>query len=353
MKKKELLIICKEQLGYLTDVYKWCENLKDNFSIRVVCYDRKREKFNIEGVDVVYVDGSWPHIARGVMFLAVSIINIAFFHGHIIVSYFDGCSALKKLFPRRYMFLDIRTMSVFADEKDRRKSDDILKKAVRDFDYVTVISESVRKKLGVPVDKSSIVHLGADARSYYPKDFSMLNLLYLGTLDNRHIEKTLYGLSYAKCSSRFKKPLHYYIAGTGYKNEEEELRLLVKKLELQDQVSILGYIRHDRIDELLQKCNVGVSFIPMTEYFDCQPPTKTYEYIFSGLFTIATATTANKEIIDEAIGLLIDDTPESFGDALLYLNDCFIPRKTINESYLDSHLWKNIVATQLVPLLNR
>lgn len=39
-----LLIICKAQFGYHTDVYKWCEHLKDDYDITVLTFNDGREK---------------------------------------------------------------------------------------------------------------------------------------------------------------------------------------------------------------------------------------------------------------------------------------------------------------------
>lgn len=40
-------------------------------------------------------------------------------------------------------------------------------------------------------------------------------------------------------------------------------------------------------------------YVPITDYYEYQPPTKTFEYVLSGLLCLATATSSNKEVITE------------------------------------------------------
>jgi nucleoside-diphosphate-sugar epimerase len=62
--------------------------------------------------------------------------------------------------------------------------------------------------------------------------------------------------------------------------------------------------------------NIGVSYIPMLKCFDNQPPTKTFEYLLSGMPVIATATNANKDIINDVNGVLINDNSEEVYNGL-------------------------------------
>jgi len=42
-------------------------------------------------------------------------------------------------------------------------------------------------------------------------------------------------------------------------------------------------------------------------YYDCQPATKTFEYILSGMVCIATSTYENKKLINNINGVLCND----------------------------------------------
>ena len=54
----------------------------------------------------------------------------------------------------------------------------------------------------------------------------------------------------------------------------------------------------------------------MTDFFEHQPPTKTYEYLMNGLFTLATGTYENKKIINKSNGIIIEDNEDSVYRAL-------------------------------------
>ena len=83
-----------------------------------------------------------------------------------------------------------------------------------------------------------------------------------------------------------------------------------------------------------------------------QPPTKTYEYIMSGLFCIATNTTANKEIIDNSNGILTRDNSKSLADAII---KTYKKRFNLNsfliQDTLKNHTWNQIIDNKLTPLI--
>ena len=93
--------------------------------------------------------------------------------------------------------------------------------------------------------------------------------------------------------------------------------------------------------------------VPITSYYDCQPVTKTYEYIASGLFTIATQTYANKQIINDGLnGVLIDDTAGAFCESLIFVKKHLkdIDKEKIRET-LQRCGWEHIVVNYLVPII--
>jgi glycosyltransferase involved in cell wall biosynthesis len=91
----------------------------------------------------------------------------------------------------------------------------------------------------------------------------------------------------------------------------------------------------------------------MTEYFEHQPPTKTYEYAMSGIYTIATATQANKDIVTTDDGVLIEDTAEGVA---MGLEQYWLRRNDINEAKIRASLaeysWKNICDNYLRPIID-
>jgi glycosyltransferase involved in cell wall biosynthesis len=100
------------------------------------------------------------------------------------------------------------------------------------------------------------------------------------------------------------------------------------------------------------KSNYGINFVPITSYFNYQPPTKLFEYLLSGLAVISTKTYENSKYINQKNGLLIEDTAEAFYAALVELNKSyhFYKEETIIESVID-YTWPNLVVNNLVIFL--
>lgn len=346
----ELLIISKEQFGYHTDIYKWCEYLRNDYRIKVVCFDGKPKK-HIENVDVHYV----PHIGsrrvKGALYVIVSLFHILFNKGITIVCNFKGCVIFKKLFPRKRMILDIRTLGVIKDQELREKEDEETKMTTNFFDFTTIISEGTRDKLKLDKEKSAILPLGADIISRKNKNFNILRLLYVGTLEDRDIDKTIKGVSLF-LKKYPDKDIKYDIIGGGFNNEVNNFKELVKNLGLEDVVTIHGYKHHDELQEFYDNCNIGISFVPITDFYDHQPVTKTYEYILSGIYTIATETISNKQIINKENGFLIKDSPESFAEGVEQIinNQNTLDSDTIRNTLIDSQ-WNTIVKQIMLPVL--
>ena len=73
----------------------------------------------------------------------------------------------------------------------------------------------------------------------------------------------------------------------------------------------------------------------------------------SGLFTIATNTFSNAEVINKTNGILINDSIEDFVRALRFCADnlCNIDSYKVIKS-MEQYRWDNIVSKILVPVLN-
>ncbi len=351
---QKLLIICRQQFGYLVDIYKWCEHISDDYQVDVVTFDGK-EKITLDkpNVKVHYVSYKGNKTIRGIRYILVSLWYMLFHKGSIIVEYFNGCEIFKKMLPWKRMILDIRTLSVKKDEKQRVAENNKIKQTCDKYDYVTIISEGTRDAISLDKQTSTIVPLGSDIISTTDKSFDKIHLLYVGTLSGRDIEKTVKGLAIFK-KAHPDVAIHYDIVGDGYNNELNMLKDLTKELNITDSVTMHGFKPHTEIKEILDKCNIGVSFVPITECYNHQPPTKTYEYILSGLYTIATGTYCNKEIITPENGIIIQDTEEDFAKAINYISQnsnqfkSAIIRETLTES-----TWGNIVKNYLLPCLNK
>lgn len=352
MEKKKILIINKDPFGTLTDVYKWCYYLRDEYEVTLLCFDAAGlEKLIMEGVSVKYVSYKGSFAVRGIRYLIHSLWYLLFFKGNILVVYFEHCNLLKRLIPWKKMILDIRTLSVNPYPARRKASDDTLIKSCKVYDLVTVISEGVKEKIGNVGKTVKILPLGADCIANKEKDYSLIKLIYVGTFSGRNLDKTIKGVA---CFSR-KHPdvaLTYNIIGSGYRNELEEYKKIIEELGLASKVILRGRIPHYLLSTYFDDANIGVSFVPITEYYNHQPPTKTFEYALSGLFTIATDTSENQKIITSENGILIQDTVEDFAQALefVYEKKHLFNEQAIRDSLKES-TWSNVVNRYLKSVL--
>lgn len=344
----KLLIINKEQFGYLTDAYYWCKYLRDEYEISFICFDTGKKKIQLGGIKIHYVKYIGNKTFRGLLFITIALLNILFFNGKIIIEYFEHCEILKKIFPYKKMIVDVRTLSVSENECERNKRNGALIESCRYFDKVTAISNGVKNKIGL--DNISVLPLGADPISTVKKDYTKLRLLYVGTFSGRQLEKTILGCD---IFHKANPDVHfsYEIIGFGFNNEENELKKLVTDLKLDKYIIFRGKIPNIELKPYFDRNNFGISFIPITDYYNYQPPTKTFEYALSGLFVIATATYANQEVISQDNGILINDTAESFAQALNQINHMAINEDNVRKS-MQQYAWKLIVENILKPILS-
>lgn len=351
--KRRLLFINGGQFGYHTDAYMHCNYLKDKYDISFLCFDTGRKKIYMDGIKIIYVPYNGSRIMRGIRFLIYSVLRMIFFKGLVFVIYFPGAIYLKKVLPWKKMILDIRSLGISPDSSYNIKFDSELKNTALLYDHITIISEGIRNKLGLPLNKTTILPLGADPVSEKKKQFNSLNLFYVGTLSNRDIEKTIYGLDkFIRQNNDVK--ITYDIVGDGYNNETDKLLKLSKKLNLLNIVKIHGRIPNTEIKPFFDKCNIGVSFVPIQDRYEFQPVTKTFEYVMSGLYTIATCTYENKKVINDVNGILIKDSDDDFCRALEFIvkNRDRISALDISDT-LVNYKWSEIVNNTLYPLLTK
>jgi glycosyltransferase involved in cell wall biosynthesis len=351
MKKQKLLIIYKGQLGGLIDELKWCEYLKTDYTIIHIGIDSKRPRISIDGVKEILSPSFGPRFLRGLLYTILCIWKIFFFKGKIMVIYYPSCSIFKRVFPYKKMLLDIRTLSVSNDKKYNERYNKQLIETAKLYDSVSVISEGVAKKIGLK--NIHILPLGADRISSSIKNYvNGLRILYVGTLTDRHIEKTIKGVGmfHKKHPSI---PIKYIIIGDGKNQELQVLKNTACDCTLQQVVEFKGRLPYNELAPYFDSSNIGMSFIPITEWYQDQPPTKTYEYIMSGLFCIATNTNSNASIITKENGLLIMDSETAVSEALYTF---WNKRKNIKQQDIECSIincnWNYIVNTCLKRILD-
>ena len=344
--KEKLLIINKSQFGYHTDSYKYCQYLKNEFNITYICFNGRHKKINEDGVEVLYVPYKGSFLQRGITFLRLCRQYIKYNKVDLIfIVYFQMAFMLKLTLPSKKFILDIRTGAIGKTPMKRKIYDGIMVFESIFFNNITIISECLRKKLKLKDEKCHILPLGADTLSETNKLFKTIKLLYVGTFDSRNIHETVLGLyEFIKKVEKKNLDITYDIFGSGTVNEENLLLKTISDLDLKKVVKFHGRKRHEELKPYFDNCNIGISYIPITDYYECQPPTKTFEYINSGLLCIGTSTKENKKLIMKENGVLCTDNAKAFSDAL---EKVYNTRKKFNSQQIRETLieynWKTII----------
>lgn len=317
----------------------------------MICFAAKDgSKANAAGFKLIQLKNFKKRQIKALWFLLYTIIYLIFFKGKIVVEYFPTCEIYKCLFPWKRMLVDIRTLSVSDKENVRAAHNKRLVKACSYFDKVTAISEGVAQKIGL--SEIEILPLGADAISTTNKIFTdRIRLIYVGTFTNRHIERTIEGVvAFRKVHPDI--PIDYKIIGYGVADEELLFKNIITEFKANDYIHLIGKVPHNQLSTYFDLSNVGLSFVPITDYYNDQPPTKTYEYCLSGICCIATATRINKILINNKNGILIDDTVESIKKGIEYF---WTNREKFNSTEIRNSLqectWENIVINKFSPIL--
>lgn len=141
------------------------------------------------------------------------------------------------------------------------------------------------------------------------------------------------------------------IMGSG--RESASLRELARSLGIGLKARFTGMVSYNEVPGYVRMADIGVSYIPMTEYYDVQTPLKTMEFLACGLPVIATATRANMDLIRDGYnGLLIKDDEASLADAMLRLASDDALREELARNAAGSVIgsdWKEIVGKELLP----
>jgi glycosyltransferase involved in cell wall biosynthesis len=348
----KLLIINRIQFGYHIGTYQYCKQAADKINIVNCSFDAGRPKINIPGVQCIYVSRRGNILVRYFRLMRNFLAECKKDYDVVFIQYFLGCSLLKLVYPRKPFIMDIRTGNVSQNKYKRLWLDLILRIESLFFQYISVISESLSEKFKLPKKKIHILPIGAEPVNLSVKKFNSLHLLYVGTFNGRQIDDTIRG--FARFYHEYKDSIKitYEIIGDGFNNELKQFRKLVDDLGIGDSVSLPGYIHQSQLFNYYNRCNIGVSYIPINNIYDCQPPTKTFEYLLAGMPVIATETSENRRVINDTNGVLIQDNPNSFYEAIkaIYCNRYNYNSQTIFKTN-QKYSWKNIVETNFLPYM--
>lgn len=355
IKNKSIAFVILDQFGYSAGYYYYCKYLlKFGYQVSVICIDRNLPKISIEGNFIVhYIRLSYFNsiISRCkiIKFLLKNKYDI------YILKYSIGISLASFFTNSNKTFLDIRTGSVSKNNVKRYINNLLLRIESFFFNKILILSEELAIKLKLPNEKINYLPLGADEISMINKDYcSSMNLLYIGTFYGRNIHQCINGLNKFYAEYKNDISITFDIIGSGGANDEEKINNCIKNNGLSHIVFLHGEMNHIDAKKYFEKCNYGISYIPITNYYNLQPPTKTLEYIISGLVCIGTQTKANAKLISNVNGILHKDNAEDFYQALVKIynmrkNYC---TSKVKES-LNEYLWKNVVKHFLIPVLNK
>lgn len=341
---KKLLFVSQSQFGQLVDYYQYCAILHTEFEITYLCWDYNLPKIQKDNITFIYISRSGNIILRNLRFLKTVFSTIKKQHfDHIYIKYFRG-SSLLALFSKskNKMFVDIRSAGVMTSKIKRIIYDKCLTFECRLFKNICVISEGVKERLNLPI-RTIVIPLGANKTTVSREQKEGLHLLYVGTFNNRNIHQTIEGVKLFHDSNPT-IPLSYTIIGKGDSDSETLIKTTIESNKLQNIVTLKGYIQNDKLNSFYERTNIGIAYVPITDYFNHQPVTKTFEYLLCGLPVLATGTSENKLIVNKDNGVIIEDNPSSFSQGLLQISTLIndFKEEKIMRS-VENYEWKTIV----------
>lgn len=353
MIKKKILILSTAQFGYSTTTYKYCEYSLEEFEITYLGWDYNLPKVELPSVVVKYIRRDSSLLKRNFTLLQSFHKEIQNGYDLIFLTYVRGISFLRILNPNSKFLMYIDTFGVMSNAKKRFIYDTVLKLEVFFYTNVALISDGLAKRLGRK--NYEILPLGGMCFSNSLKSFEKLELLYVGTLENRRIIDCVKGFhKYLRKYEIKQNDIIFKIIGDSPNQELDEIKQYVKSNSLSEYIYPIGYVPQKDLTPYFKSANIGVSYIPMVPYYEYQPPTKTFEYLISGLPVIATGTYENRKLIASWAGVIINDNADDFCEGIARLqsrkNDFCSER--IRKEY-SKFTWKKAVTSHFIPIIKK
>jgi len=330
------------------------EQLKKFFRINCIILDiGMRERISIDEIQIEYITFnkfnkilSLNKILRNINFIFKACNTIKKTSYDVYVIHNSYLVFIYPLLFRNKIFVNHTiTGNITSNIFTRNLNDFVnLKMNTWFYKYVFIISESLREKLKIPKSKTYVIGWGAKQNSLTNKKWNYIHLIYVGTFLYRNMEQTIIGFNKFYQKHKNDISIKYTIMGSGRKIEEEMIKDYINKFQLHKIVEYLGRTNDSELASYLDFCNVGVSFVPITTYFNYQPVTKLFEYNLSGIPVIATKTYEQLKNVNESNGVLIDDNADSFYDGLeeLLRKKNLYSSNVIRET-VEQYKWENIM----------
>lgn len=347
--------MASDQFGYSTTLLKYCQYSASIFDITYIGWDYNAPKIEVDGVKVKYVSRKSHLIIRNFRLLNAFHKEINKGYDIVFTTYFRGISLVRLLNPKSNMLIYVDTLGVMFNQTKRNIYDFVLKQELLFFNQVAVISEGLAHRMNL--NRYEILPIGGECFSRNSKSFDEINLLYVGTLENRNILDCVKGFHRYIKNYRQKEieiSARFAIVGDSPDRELVEIKKYIQVNSLEAYINTAGYIHQNALKPFFENYNIGVSYIPNRSYYQYQPPTKTYEYLISGLPVIATSTYENKNIVKPGLGVIIEDTAESFFEGILKINE---QKSAFNSDIIrnkcSDYKWQSVVTNKFVPLIQK
>lgn len=182
------------------------------------------------------------------------------------------------------------------------------------LDHTLVMIEESRDRLlrkGVDPDRVTIVSNTPPTKKFsgtkHSHEGHTLRLVYVGFLTKlRGLDLLIEAASEFIKMGNEPSSLKIDIVGKGA--EREHLISRVKELNLQQSVTIHGWLKHNQVDELMAQANVGALTYRVCPHWNHTIPNKIFDYMLAGLPVLATEVEPIKRIVNETeSGLVCKD----------------------------------------------
>lgn len=224
------------------------------------------------------------------------------------------------LFRKKKFYLRLSTPAVNKSRIVRFLHDFIVSVNIIAYKYVGSSTDNNKKKLWIPNKKYiPVIGRGRDF-GYKDRSFKNFHLVYIGKISlSREIWKSVRGLAlFIKNNPNIS--VTYDIIGKGPNKDTLELINEINRNDLEDVVTYHGFLENEKVIEIFKRCDFGVAYVPVNDYFQ-NDSGKTLEYALSGMAIIATANRFRGKWVNENVGVLCEDNPESFAISLKKLYD--------------------------------
>jgi glycosyltransferase involved in cell wall biosynthesis len=348
---KNILIIHPGPLGNHSATLYFCKLLKYKYNVHYIGIDEGAGYLEEERINIFHLRPTKNKFVRKYKYFKCVLEKLKTNKfSFVLLNYFPLCSLF--LIFNRNINVEVRSGYIFKSKLKRIIFNHFLKIEVSLFKNIITLSFDLKNNLKLP-QRTKIIPLGGPQQPANNLDFNTLSFLYVGTFRQRNLHVTI------EAFNIFLNNIHdfqsqYHIVGFGSHEEVELIKKIIKTYKLENSVFFHGEVRYPELFKLFSLCNVGISYVPNTEYFRFQPSTKTLEYLLNGMPVIATDIVDHKNIINTSNGVIINDDVNSiaYGFKYIYQN-----KNKFNSLYIQEnsniYSWEYIVEEILIPIITQ